>query len=380
MTSDRKPDQRFAMIAMELTTEISLPPMPEVADPNALIVDADGIRCPRCNLRALMPMTTMWSVAESAQIGGAYSMVCLGCPDNPVFDTPADVVAFTDAYECEKCGVTPQVTMTMPDLNLYCVRCKSLTPHTRCSVKEARRSGRDQASYFEGLRSTIKTMMASSPRLPEWDTLELAVQTGWFNNIRERSAPIDSEPTMRDAPPRQPSREVAPKRWVFVANKIWDSCPDDYPPLVKLTEAIMSVLGLKDWDQHAAAVQRVNVMYRRKQGGSLRGTGRSTRGIVNLLARHYLARNSARDPVNPTVWVLGGSSDVDRWLLRKLDDTKNRLNRGPDAYASVPSDKLGIVCRKLVPPPGVMLLVDHTFYESDRSKGLENISNYAFED
>lgn len=325
--SDRKPDLRFAMIALELTTEVDLPPVLEVADPDVLIVDADGPRCPRCNLRAFEPRTDNRTNAGSLTLMTATVAVCLGCLDNPALMIPADAVLVTSPYRCERCVVQTQVTMTMTDVNLHCTNCKALTPHVRDDVRKLRELG------IEAIRD-----LNESNRAP----------------FKKASTPIKV------------------RRSVYVNEEDYEYISDNHPALVNSIYAMRSILQLNDFDEYAEA--RASLNQKRIAAGDFpknsnrRQTGRTTRGIVELLARYYLI---GKDPV---VLVLGSSSKVDDYLRKEVRRTCVRLGR-TEALSIKPliyySDLLGMLAVDgLKPPRGCILYVDHSFYEGSRYSNL----------
>jgi hypothetical protein len=147
----------------------------------------------------------------------------------------------------------------------------------------------------------------------------------------------------------------------------------------ELTRAMTSILGLEGFDAYADRRRNENSntcdtcgVSRDKHsergcdnwiaGNIDRGTGRTTAGIVELLARHYLATT------NPTVWVLGGSERVDAWLRNEVFDLRNRLGRDHPSRVGVVPNVGMLEERGLRPPAGVMLYIDHTYYERGRGR------------
>lgn len=69
-------------------------------------------------------------------------------------------------------------------------------------------------------------------------------------------------------------------------------------------------------------------------------------------------------------WVLGGSERMDAWLRAEVITVRDRLGDVDpvNKKVSMVPDVRRLVERELKPPAGVMLYVDHTFYESARKR------------
>lgn len=329
--SDKGPNQRFAMIALELELADGTDPLAGVvlteqapaASPgqlDVLRVNADGsIACPRCGLSAF-------------ESDVANRVVCRGCPPPaPSYEAPY-MVWFglrTERYRCDACGRQSRVSMTLSEVNLYCGGCSRLAIHTK------------QTRVVDKL---------GGPKL----TTE-ARQT--VEDLVERYAN---------------SVSLAPSRRSIFIDEINDVLlPDNDPMLVKLTAAMMSILKLEDFDEYAARRRMANQssdgprVYRDIE----RRTGRTWRGIIELMARHYLATT------RPIVWVVGGSEREDLWLRNEVTSIRNELGNDHPTKIVVPRAfiKEGtidqIIRRETKVPAGVMLFVDHTYYERRGRRG-----------
>jgi DNA-directed RNA polymerase subunit RPC12/RpoP len=299
MPNDDEQNQRFAMIAREMRGDFepSAPePEPERDEPFARGMN----NCPRCGLRALERLTY-----GSGMMAG--EVACLACPPPaPVYGYPAGLVLVTNGYRCARCGNTPQVTMTISEANLHCRNCSQLTLHVKQPEKPA--------STFPGYASKTRA------------------------NIRfqfERTA-----------------LAVAKSR-VFT-DEIYDVRLANDPVLVELTRSMISILGLEDFDRYAERKRRENRDNEVKN--TSRQTGRTMRGIVELLARHYFSTATV-------VWTLGGTSYMSLWLRNEVRDVCNQLGRVSTVIEVPPTSLMNLEQNQLKPPPGVMLLVDHTYFE-----------------
>lgn len=162
----------------------------------------------------------------------------------------------------------------------------------------------------------------------------------------------------------------------------------DDPMMRELTRAMTSILVLEDFDAYADRRRNENSNtcgacglsrdeHAERVGRSCeafavmpdveRATGRTTRGVVELLARHYLATT------NPTVWVLGGSEQADSWLRSMVFDLRNRLGRDHPSRVGVVPNVMELEERGLRPPAGVMLYIDHTYYERGRGRARRDV-------
>lgn len=323
--SDNRPDPRFAMLALELGLEDGSDPLAGVVvvEPtpvpqlDVLRVNLDGsVACPRCGTGAF------------ERFLNPSMVVCRGCPPPaPTFELPNGFALKYNRYRCDACGRQAQVTMTPSEVLMYCGGCGRLAIHTR--QPEAQPPAEKNREARRRLMNAIKRL---SPET-------------------RASAPVG-------------------RRWqsVFVDELNDVLLPDDDPMLVKLTEAMMSILKLEDFDAYR---ERRRLANRSSDDPRLyleRGTGRTWRGLVELMARHYLATT------RPAVWVLGDSERTDAWLRNKVISMRNELgNDHPSKVTAVP-DLEQLVRRNLRPPSGVMLFVDHTYYEKGRRGGFAGIT------
>lgn len=347
--SDKTPDRRFAMISLEMEGEDGPRPAVQGGPDTELLVSGAGVVCPRCLNGAFEPGLDKRLVAE-----GVQSVRCLGCPDNPWYPLPSGVqlgVHLTPLrYRCEGCGVRCQVTMTLPEVNLYCPNCKRLAIH----VKDVPARPAPERPPEARRRLTP----AARQRLDEMVTR--ATQIG-RERTRERTGPS----VITDG-----------------VNDVQIDARD--PVLVNLTRTMMSIIGLEDFDEYAARKRRENLAPWRDQERNERldevfgvtgppgerRTGRTTRGILELLARHYLATT------RPTVWVLGGRPQIDVWLRGEVHRLRRMVGNDHPERVEVAPEVGRLIARQLKPPAGVMLYVDHTYYETNgrRGEGMAGIT------
>lgn len=332
--SDNRPDPRFAMLALELGLEdgfdtiqrplagvvvVEPTPVPQL---DVLRVNLDGsVACPRCGNSAFEP-TNSYTLNPS--------VACRGCqPPAPTYELPNGFTLKYNRYRCDACGRQAQVTMTLSEVNLYCGGCGRLAIHTR--QPEAQPPAEKKRLSPEDREARRRLM----------------------NAITRASAPVGRR-----------------GRSVFVDELNDVLLADDDQMLVKLTAAMMSILKLEDFDEYAERRRLANRSSDdpRRYRDEERGTGRTWRGIVELLARHYLTTT------RPAVWVLGDSERTDAWLRNEVISMRNELgNEHPSKVTAVP-DVAGLVRRSLRPPSGVMLFVDHTYYEKGRRGGFAGIT------
>lgn len=327
--SDNRSDPRFAMLALELGLEdesdplagvVLTEPAPTPRQLDVLRVDLDGsVACPRCGTGAF---ETTFSTTLNL-------VACRGCPPPaPTYELPNGISLKFNRYRCDACGKQTPVTMTLSEVNLYCGGCSRLAIHTRQEVAAKKLLGKKRSGVDVDREKRLDDLYASFSNASNFGS-------------RRRLA----------------TRDFLPSVFVDEVNDIL--MPEDHPALVELTKTMMSILKLEDFDAYAARRRDENRASDdpRRNRDEERGTGRTWRGIVELLARHYLATT------RPTVWVLGGSEREDDWLRNEVISIRNELGNDHPAKVGVVPDVERLVERKLKPPAGVMLFVDHTFYE-----------------
>lgn len=358
------PDRRFAMIALEMDAEDGLLPAPSCPDPMALRWNDLELVCPRCGLSAFEP-----SIDRDVNgFVGVPSVICLGCPDRPWYPLPpGDTRLNSETYRCQGCGVFRQVTMTMSDVNLHCSgSCKRLTLHVRKDFYEQRNGLTGRVDFTQIPVLTAATNKLTSPMMVQTSnissmyslvTLVLDADDRWPTVVDAASV------RMMEDRERQPtimykSRVIMCEEYGDVLNAI-DANKRD-----QLIETMMSILGLEDFDAYAKRKRADNTAPWRDQDRNTRiglsaerGTGRTMRGIIELLALCNLSNTSQ-------VWVLSADSR----LYREVTITRSRLgNTDPRMVNPVP-DKTRLIENGLRPPFGVALLVDHTYYERQRTR------------
>lgn len=335
MTNSKRPDPRFAMIALEMSTEVELPKKviqeANLAETPMRTVEFSGT-CSLCGLRAFELLPALSNERMAA---------CLGCPPPAPLRLLNRNAVMPDAnrYRCCRCGSRPLVTMTLSDVNLHCRRCGQLTLHER-QDDPPKTAGKRVEPTDAGRRQLIRTIdRVAASLLDEVGLAETSMSKVKFAGVLRLQ---------------------------------------DDPAFVQLTRSMMSILGLVDFDAYAARKRRENlasgtdIERDRRIGLSCdRQTGRTMRGIVALLAHYYFAAESWSSWSFPLkVWVLGGSESCDEWLLRKVIFARDRLgNVRPTTVETTPdASTIRRNSRDWAPPSGVVLLVDHTFYERDRDR------------
>lgn len=394
MPGDNRPDPRFAMIALELTTEIETP-SPTAPDPDPgelrastatvglnqratfswvdnppaprrpppqlvrqpLVESAEGlttteiILCPRCGTGAF----------EGGVVAGRPSVSCMGCPlPAPIYQLPDGLTLTTNRYRCEACGKEVRVTMTLSEVNLHCGGCGRLGIHSRMDGPS--RSFPDERPLRKPEEARRRLTPAARRQLDDAVTRAVNAARGALPRAARPSVVVDG---VNDV-------EIA----------------RDDPMMRELTRAMTSILVLEDFDAYADRRRNENSNtcgacglsrdeHAERVGRSCeafavmpdveRATGRTTRGVVELLARHYLATT------NPTVWVLGGSEQADSWLRSTVFDLRNRLGRDHPSRVGVVPNVMELEERGLRPPAGVMLYIDHTYYERGRGRARRDV-------
>lgn len=383
------------MIALELTTELDLDPKPATPAPEELrastatvglnqratfrwaddpapaqlvrqplVESAEGlttteiILCPRCGTGAFEGVRV--SGVRVNQETGRPSVVCMGCPlPAPIYQLPDGVTLTTNRYRCEACGKEVRVTMTLSEVNLHCSGCGRLGIHSR--VDGPSRSFPDERPL----------------RRPEEARRRLTPEA------RRRLDDAASKAIAAASKAIAAGRGVVARRASVVVDGVNDvEVGADDPMLRELTRTMVSILGFEDFDAYANRRRNENSNtcgtcgLSRNEHALSRGrdceefialepdrrTGRTMRGLVELLARHYLATT------NPTVWVLGGTERVDAWLRNEVFDLRNKLGRDHPSRVGVVPNVTDLEERGLRPPAGVMLYIDHTYYERGRGR------------
>ncbi len=336
--------KRFAMIMQEMAGDVEprVTSPASILKPGKLLNDGTGFTCSLCGFGAFEPVYVKpgfgGSISPRPGPGRVPKAVCRGCPPpSPIYELPNGLVELAaNRYACESCGKQSQVTMTSSETWIYCGGCGGLTIH-------------------------YKQLAASLLQLPDQGRLVDGVmidEKGWVDpallfKLEQRVAypkpnqVIWSNQVLGQWSSNQEDREQS----VFVdeVNDVY--LPSDNAALVELTKTMMSILGLIDFDEYAERVRRL------PSASGDRRTGRTTRGIVELMARYYLSSTL------PVVWVLSSTTFASAaWLRNQVRDVRDRLgNSHPKKIEVAPP--AWMLRDQLRPPDGVMLLVDHTYYE-----------------
>jgi hypothetical protein len=332
MTIDKKPNQRFAMIALEMTTDVQLNPGPPTFP--VLQVEEDGaimvLQCPRCSNKAFEPARV--SGTDGVDVvkpdpSGRPGVVCLGCPTTQCYSLPEKLRKLslsTECYRCVGCGRMPQVTMTLSEVNLHCRFCLRLTLHVR------------QGDAPKPLTTTLS--VKTRPSTDAYLTLKNdLLNSVWMNYVDGVPTGSSMDPGVSD-----------------FTGLTMNETPDS---LGSLTSAMMSILGLEDFNAFALRQRSENAKAGVRARDIERRTGRTWRGIVDLLAKHYWSRSMK------TVWVIGGSMSIDRSLRQEMRDIADRLDRKVAVEVMPNANQVRKGDADLRPPVGVFLFVDHTFYD-----------------
>lgn len=322
MTDEKKPN-RFSMIAEEMTVGVE----PKVIETPGLLVSGDSVTCSRCGLGAFEPALARLAIANTS-VAGVPSVVCLGCPDNPWYPLPVGLKLGTSRYRCGGCGKQSQVTMTLSDVNVHCIGCGKLTLHVKqvsptpslnkkSVVDETYENalinfgdGSDGASVFDGAAGMTYRSFGrkSGGGGGEGDG-------GWI-----RAA-------------------VAKKR---VTSEM------------AVVDRMREKLGLEDFDAFAARSRdaNVNAVLRGDYAGDDvdRRTGRTTRGLLEALARCAMNRHAQ-------LWVRGGNPRIDDYLRNEATTLRLKLEL---EFPREIKFRVGLSDRRRLEPDDVRVYVDHT--------------------
>lgn len=359
MPDDKRPNPRFAAVALEMSGEIEPPPSPPSTAPQ-LLVDGDGsITCPRCTFKAFVPISNR-------------EVVCVGCSGNPWYALPDGInIGPTPPYRCDSCGGRRPVTMTLSEVNLHCVDCKRLTLHVKqIDANEVRRErfamerGARQLRMPEQLNRWLESKLgtpADERRLRMPDP-ELLVQTRDYSNpvppkwnfkapLRWRSESND------DFNPFTPSETLtaADEALRDLSSRVSSETRENTRALERVvTERMRVDLGLADFDVFAKTRRETNAaaVIRGEYSGNdiARRTGRTTRGLLEVIAKCSLERWVQ-------VWVRSSSERHDKELC----------GRAAEMIATLMLDyprEVRIMAMQLprdLDDVGVYL--DHTYYE-----------------
>jgi hypothetical protein len=333
MPNENRPDLRFAMIAEEMTTEVKMTVADVVVE---LVVGGDGITCPRCGFGAFAPIPNR-------------EVVCLGCPDHPSYPLPAGVELITNRYRCCQCRCQRLVTMTLSDVNLHCVSCRRLALHSK-QVDPA--PSRTQGSLAERVlgqnqRSIFRWVPDPEPIAPAQEARRRPLSA---SEVEQMSAPLDADELERLSLEMDSRTEVA--GLPVIGSKI----DDDHPVLARAVDVMMKRLRLDDFSAFAARVFYENANVRKVLPKDyVRGTGRTTKGIVEAIARCALEETRC-------LWVKSVRPRYDAdlcQLVRRLRGEAGTL--WPTKVDPMPS---GTLLRDPL-PDGTLLYVDHSYYEAD---------------
>lgn len=326
-SDDKKPSSRFDMIAAEMTTE---PEMTVVEDLRP-VWNGEAVTCPQCGNSAFEPLVPSGRVPRVA---------CLGCPaPAPTFILAEGVKLSTNRYRCGRCGNQPQVTMTLSEVNLYCRRCTQLTLHARQVDGDAARRARTESVQRVRLPSLGELEgEGEGDAEPKTGglTRELSRQ-GFFED--SASAPLPRDPTVA----------------MVVA---------------MVMEKMRATLGLFDFTAFAEGARKANVEANLRAEDLGRRTGRTTRGLLEALARCSLKQ--AR-----VLFVCGLSPTHEKELRYTVAELRDRLKLDyPTKIQSMPSDPNPAIFDARI---GLQVYVDHSYWDGGRRRPNRTLDNILIE-
>lgn len=279
MSGDDKPS-RFAMISEEMINPPELVKVKVSLDPGGLSWSGEAIVCPRCKLGAFELMLPDMTTNQ-------VRIACLGCPPPaPTYYIPEGTEVRVNPYRCCRCDYRPRVTMTLSEVNLHCRVCKQLTLHTRQNPAPTPKMPKSSAVASWILSKELIPKPEDS--LFKWDDFDkpsgLQSIDARFENTT-LGVPFQPETKLQDVDKIVERMRVALKLENFF----------DFAQRRRRQNAELVVQGTYDGNDIA------------------RGTGRTTRGLLESLARCIC--DNKREVV-----VRGGSAREEEPCFRMLKD------------------------------------------------------------
>lgn len=383
------------MIGEEMTTEVRVTVVVP-AEPR-LVINANGVTCPRCGLGAFEPMS---KEVDGKNVPG---ILCLACAQQIAawYPLPDGLKLATNRYRCSSCGVQRQVTMKLSDLNLQCGPpgpCQRLTLHSiqfettasfsqfakeaefsqfakeaddqarqrmlavRGAVEEARRRPADveQTALNDGL-----AWLSTQPAM-------LAVRDAAVEELLRPAAEIkrltrdDSFVGQRSEVERLFATNLDGEGGASWPSIVGSKLPDDsraHPQLTRAINGLRILLKLEDFETFARRNENLNLNQRNlRLEDASRRTGRTWRGLVEALARCGIERTQL-------LCVASASRYFDKEMCNLVLKFRSDLGMSyPKEIRSMRDEALDMArkMRKFEVPPNVILYVDHSYYERIR--------------
>jgi len=342
---DKKPSSRFDMIAEEMTTE---PEMTVVEDLRP-VWNGEAIACPQCGNSAFEPL-------PPTLVSGRPRATCLGCPPPaPVFGLPEGLKLSTNRYRCGSCGRQSQVTMTLSDVNLHCRGCSRLTLHQRVArpslgdaARRAQQAG--EVSYSEYAR--VKVKQSSKGWLAELMGEDVAAEpeSGLVQELTRQG--FLEEGGLVDVLVRAGAGEAGQMVENLRRMITLDPAPAQDGEVAAVIENMRRMLGLDDFAVFEQRVRELNMKASLRAEDLCRRTGRTTRGILDALARCSLLRAN-------TLLVCGVSPRHEKDLRQVALAMRSQLKLGyPAEVKPIPSGPDAALIGQIY--------VDHSYWDSDR--------------
>ena len=244
-------------------------------DLGGLSWSGEATACPRCKLGAF---------ELTAPVRNQVWIACLGCPPPaPTYILPEGTEVRVNPYRCCRCGNSARVTMTLSEANLHCRACGQLALHTRQDPAPKKPTTSimslwadfDKPSGIQSVDAIFENITLGVPFQPKTKSQDInkLVESKLVERMRVALKLENFVERMR----------VALKLENFV----------DYAQKRRLLNAELVVQGAYDGNDIA------------------RGTGRTTRGLLEALAQ--CIRDNKREVV-----VRGGSARIEGVCLRML--------------------------------------------------------------
>lgn len=274
----RTRQNRFQAVAAEITehikplmkrspSESTRPTAPQLFEQTIVVVEGKPSACPKCSLFAFEPNAS----------GGRVT--CRGCPvPAPSFavESKDNFGLNTRQYRCVECRRDSWVTMELREVNLYCAACGILTLHDLMwksetlldrPTKTKRVVGRDIKFTFKDAVVGKITNVSFDEEVAK-DPEDVLVTRDWKSTI---NAMVQRAARTVPVPPEllQPDEELTAE--------------------TNLVSLFVPKLGLQPFAKYAAEQREKNIKMAPElppdSRNPLRGTGRTTRGILYAIAK-----------------------------------------------------------------------------------------------
>jgi len=270
MSEDKKTRTRFDAVWEEMTEPIKPvnkpPPGREPVNPHQRYLFDVSVRvengvvspCLKCGCQAF------------TRDGGSRA-ICLGCPPPaPTYGIEyIDNSAFcVNDYKCWGCGKQSEVTMTLSQVNLYCLRCKKLTLHD-----------------MKVTAPTLATSRWIEPESKKTKVFSGSKATFTFNG---KNVGFASGVEVVEYEPLDVLDDVA-KNYIpgkYTASITMTLLPNN--PIADLVEEFREKFGLLPFEMFARNQYNENTL-RLAQYDWERRTGRTTRGLIEKIAEFMVS-------------------------------------------------------------------------------------------